>query len=111
MPCHMPLSCILLSCLVVVLCNLAMLSRLLISTLVSRISFLYYCWLTNQRMRAKVENCLPETHTLSCCIRQRGILSPLLFSIYVDIILYTLEKSGFECFVREKYLNSYLICG
>ena len=41
-------------------------------------------------------------------VKQGGILSPLLFTLYVNAILEKLEKSGIGCFVGHRCCNSYM---
>ena len=41
-------------------------------------------------------------------VRQGGILSPLLFSLFIDSILDVLESSGLGCFINNRCLNSFL---
>jgi len=51
---------------------------------------------------------LSEQVSLSAGVRQGGILSPLLFSSYVNTLLDKLEQSGLGCFVNKKCLNSFM---
>ena len=41
-------------------------------------------------------------------VKQGGILSPLLFTLYVNVILEKLEKSGLGCFIGRSCCNSYM---
>ena len=41
-------------------------------------------------------------------VKQGGILSPLLFALFVDNILTKLEQSGLGCFVAFKCYNSFM---
>ncbi len=41
-------------------------------------------------------------------VRQGGVLSPLLFTLFVDIVLLELEKSGLGCFVNFTCYNSFM---
>ena len=41
-------------------------------------------------------------------VKQGGILSPLLFTLYVNVILEKLEKSGIGCFIGRSCCNSYM---
>ena len=56
----------------------------------------------------KWNNILSEPVSLLSGVRQGGILSPLLFSAYVDIVLSALEKSSLGCFINKKCFNSFL---
>ena len=46
--------------------------------------------------------------SLTAGVRQGGVLSPLLFSAYIDVILSELEKSNCGCFINSKCFNSFL---
>jgi hypothetical protein len=53
-------------------------------------------------------NVLSDPVILTAGVRQGGILSPLLFSAYIDILLIELEKSKLGCFINGKCFNSFL---
>ena len=38
-------------------------------------------------------------------VRQGGVLSPVLFTLYIDILLHRLEDSGFGCTVGQEYFG------
>ena len=40
-----------------------------------------------------------------CGVRQGGILSPVLFAVYVDDIIETLNDSKLGCFIDDLYLG------
>jgi len=42
------------------------------------------------------------------CVRQGGILSPLLFAVYIDGLVAQLEASGFGCKLHGLYVGSIL---
>jgi hypothetical protein len=67
-----------------------------------------HCILSNQRIKTKLHNHFSDEAILSCGVRQGGILSPLLFAIYVDIVLTKLENSGHGCRLGLKCCNSYM---
>ena len=41
-------------------------------------------------------------------VKQGGVLSPLLFSLFVDIVLEKLEHAGIGCFIHSKCYNSFM---
>src|SRR3989442_7185890 len=51
--------------------------------------------------------CSPKV-SLSAGVRQGSILSPLLFSLYVDCVLDRLEASGLGCFINSRCYNSFM---
>ena len=41
-------------------------------------------------------------------VKQGGILSPLLFALFVDVVLSKLERSGLGCYISYKCYNSFM---
>ena len=41
-------------------------------------------------------------------VKQGGILSPLLFTLYVDVVLEKLEQSGLGCYIGMHCYNSFM---
>ena len=58
-------------------------------------------WFTTSSARAKWNNVLSEPVSLLSGVRQGGILSPLLFSAYIDVVLDDLEKTSCGCFINK----------
>lgn len=65
-------------------------------------------WLSKSSMKVKWNGTLSQEVSLTAGVRQGGVLSPLLFAVYVDIILERLENSGLGCFVGKQCYNSFL---
>ena len=40
-----------------------------------------------------------------CCVRQGGVLLPVLFTVYVDDIIERLNDSKLVCFIGDLYLG------
>ena len=38
-------------------------------------------------------------------VKQGGVLSPRLFSIYIDVLIQSLQKSGYGCRVGDMYVG------
>ena len=55
-------------------------------------------WYKNQRMRVRWQNPFSDSFPISYGIRQGGVLSPILFTIYIDELLDDLHKLGVGCF-------------
>jgi len=51
---------------------------------------------------------LGETFWIQCGVRQGGVLSPYLFSLYVDVVITALRNSGFGIFVGNIFIGSIL---
>jgi len=51
-------------------------------------------WYSGLQFSVKWNNLLGETFCVACGVRQRGILSPYLFAIYVDELIEQLRQSG-----------------
>lgn len=65
-------------------------------------------WFLKNSTSIKWNNIRSRDIPLLSGVKQGGILSPLLFTIYVDIILEKLEKSGLGCFIGATCCNSYM---
>ena len=56
----------------------------------------------------KWENTISNFFSLTSGVRQGGILSPALFSVYVDDVLKKLESSKLGCFIKNMCANSFM---
>ena len=65
-------------------------------------------WFKKKSTAIKWHNVRSRDVPLMSGVKQGGILSPLLFSLYVDVILQKLEKSGIGCFIGRRCCNSYM---
>ena len=66
--------------------------------------FLIY-WYGNQRMRARWGNEFSDWFDVKNGVRQGGILSPLLFNLYVDVISKELNKTHIGCTIGKIIVN------
>ena len=74
-----------------------------VSPLVLRTLFHMY---RNQKLKVKWENVESQSFVATNGVKQGGILSPILFAVYVDGLLSKLKKSGFGCHVRNEYIGA-----
>ena len=49
--------------------------------------------------------CCPGVFSMVCDVRQGGVLSPVLFLVYVDNIIERLNDSNLGCFIDDLYLG------
>jgi len=54
--------------------------------------------------------CLSKLVQLVTGVRQDGVLSPVLFAVYVNDIIINLECSGYGCQVAGKYVGGNNVC-
>ena len=53
-------------------------------------------------------NALSSAFTICAGVRQGGLLSPLLFSIYMDVLITRLRSSGIGCKLSQYYFGCLL---
>ena len=58
---------------------------------------------TNQQMFVKWNDSISKFFDVSNGVKQGGVLSPILFCIYVDELLCELRKSGYGCYIGNTY--------
>jgi len=63
-------------------------------------------WYMKSTVCVKWNECLSSPRRLGAGVRQGGVLSPVLFSVYVNDILVHLEKSEHGCWVAGRYVGA-----
>ena len=63
-------------------------------------------WYTSQRVSVRWNSCQSETLSIANGVRQGGVLSPILFTIYIDDLLLQLEKAGIGCYWSHYYVGA-----
>ena len=61
---------------------------------------------THGKLRVKWNNCKSYDFDVKNGVKQGGVLSPILFGIYVDELLGRLSKSGFGCHIGNKFMGA-----
>ena len=65
-------------------------------------------WFLKSKSIIKWNNALSNVVLLESGVRQGGILSPLLFTVYVDSILHSLSMSNLGCYINFVCHNSFM---
>ena len=60
---------------------------------------------TNQKLQVKWNGCISPKFNVSNGVRQGGILSPFLFSVYVDDLLIKLKNDAVGCHIGNHYVG------
>ena len=61
---------------------------------------------TTQRLRVKWGNTVSDSFTCANGVKQGGVLSPILFCIYMDELLIRLSKAGIGCHVGNSFFGA-----
>ena len=61
---------------------------------------------TQQKLQVKWDNILTQQFDVTNGVRQGGVLSPLLFSVYVDDLLEKLKNNGIGCHIGHHFVGA-----
>ena len=61
---------------------------------------------TKQKLQVKWNNNISHKFDVTNGVRQGGVLSPLLFSVYIDELLEKLKRNGIGCFLGHHYVGA-----
>ena len=70
--------------------------------IITRFSLKVYA---NQTLCVRWCNIYSSTVEVSNGVKQRGVLSPILFNLYIDELLELLKKSGFGCHIGSMFMG------
>ena len=62
----------------------------------------------NQKMRVKWNRVLSGTFSASNGVKERGVLSPLLFTVYLDQLILALKELGIGCHLKGMFVGAFL---
>jgi hypothetical protein len=65
-------------------------------------------WYFNSFVRVRWMSELSSSFKLNAGVRQGGVLSPVLFALYVNDLLFNLHKSKLGCIIRGLTVNSFM---
>ena len=66
------------------------------------------CWYSKCFICVKWASSMSERVQITVGVKQGGVLSPYLFAVYVDNLLYKLQRSGLGCHIKSFCFNSVL---
>ena len=61
---------------------------------------------TRQKVRTKWGDELSDTFTTCNGVRQGGVLSPVLFTLYMDVLFTRLQDSGYGCYIGHEFMGA-----
>ena len=67
---------------------------------------LLHSWYVEQKLRVKWRGVFSDQFTVANGVRQGGVLSPILFSIYLDSLLNDLQRRGIGCFWDHHFVGA-----
>jgi len=61
----------------------------------------------NQTMQVKWNNSYSHTFSVKNGVKQGGVLSPILFAVYIEDLFSHLAASGFGCYIGRKFVGAF----
>ena len=69
------------------------------------LSILIY-WLSNLTSQCRWRNMLSESYAITSGVKQGGILSPFLFTVFMNDLLLILRKKGLGCYIKTIFVGA-----
>jgi hypothetical protein len=66
------------------------------------------CWYSKLVSLIKWNDAFSANFEVLCGVRQGGILSPLLFNMYVDGLLHDLSNCGYGCYIKNIFYGCFM---
>lgn len=66
----------------------------------------FYNWYKSQYLRVRYNNRYSVSFPVGNGVRQGGVVSPLMFTVYMDILLSLLEKEGAGCHIDSTFFGA-----
>ncbi len=66
---------------------------------------------TNQTLQVKWKSIIGAGFSVLNGVKQGGVLSPVLFAVYIDGLLNRLSKSGIGCYFGNKFMGAVAFAG
>ena len=80
--------------------------RLLDRSLPLPIVHLLMAWYREQNMRVRWNQTLSDSFSVTNGVRQGGVLSPILFTVYIDELLIQLKHLGVGCHWKHHFVGA-----
>ena len=61
----------------------------------------------NQQFQIRWNNCLSNMYTMTNGVKQGAVLSPILFTMYIDGLFYELKRAGVGCHINGEYAGAF----
>ena len=64
---------------------------------------------TNQSLRVKWSNSLPDQFSVMHGVKQGGVLSPILFAVHTNGLLVRLQQTGVGCHMGSRFTGALIV--
>ena len=75
-----------------------------ICQLIRRLLFNLY---GNQQFQIRRNNCLSNMYNMTNGVKQCAVLSPILYTMYIDGLFYELKRAGVGCHINGEYAGAF----